>query len=96
MSDYGDYDEQDLGPTDYDDGNWCPACHEPRGVCTCEWEASPLNYDNDWDDYDPNVCPECGSDTTAYGDWIYCTDTNECGWSEYIGDDVEDGKPEAG
>lgn len=66
--------------------NWCPDCGEPRSLCCCD-DDYVADDDDRYDD--PNYCPECGSDVTVYGDWCYCTDTNECGWSEYIGDDDE-------
>ena len=75
--------------SDYIDYNFCPDCGLPRGVCTCGDEG---HYDDDYDPADdPNRCPECGADITCDGAWCFCTDTNECGWSEYVGDDDEEG-----
>lgn len=77
----------------YTDFNWCPDCGLPRGVCDCDKRShfDSDDWNDDWLADDPNRCPECGADITVDDDWIYCTDTNECGYSEYIGDedDVE-------
>ena len=50
----------DFGLIDAD-GNWCPDCGEPRGVCTCEEnrEAQTALYPDENIDTTP-ICWNCG------------------------------------